>query len=514
MSNEFEVHGLLLRLIPPSLCKPEQKAQWEDDEGEESSTYTLLRKPTSLQEFNPYKQLAVWRENETLTYVVPFGGNSPHLSCEDRKSLTIELGKASPTLYIVGETEDAIVDTAAFFMSFHNWKDSIFHVSTIEDRFYFSGDRSSSSAQLFERISASEIRLTDLSLTAAQSTVLATKPYRISLTLDDCVFEDEGTAFVNALAKRTSSFGSLTFNGQGDDDEDQFGLSRDNLERLLQVKVLEHFGSPMIHEAELALDALCAKVKSVECGIFITYLDPNLLVNGLEGFDIVAENLALSFENEYQGGFPTKTLLAFFRHLGKLGHFKKIKFRFDFKPEVMKIPESIVQELIRTVFANRNLEVLDLTAKRGDLEWDAHLETLLDGLKDHSALRTLKINGSYDAFGRDFSYIRNLISHNRSITVMDKDERIHGDRYGIPAIYSLNRFYCGSKALVVEPPSERAPLVATALLQKCRFSLKRSALLLSDNTDALLDLIQAVPLDECEEALSTAYQVPKRPRRA
>ena len=86
----------------------------------------------------------------------------------------------------------------------------------------------------------------------------------------------------------------------------------------------------------------------------------------------------------------------------------------------------------------------------------ADSETVLHGVKDHKELRTLKLEGSYDAFGRDYIHLRQLLSHNRDITVTDYDGRLHTDRNVIDKLYSLNRFYRGSACLLTEPLWERS----------------------------------------------------------
>ena len=61
---------LLLGLVPSYLRKPEQVARWRVRG--ESPTYMLLRKHKSLEELNQneyYHQIAIWRENGTLTYL-------------------------------------------------------------------------------------------------------------------------------------------------------------------------------------------------------------------------------------------------------------------------------------------------------------------------------------------------------------------------------------------------------------------------------------------------------------
>ena len=97
-----------------------------------------------------------------------------------------------------------------------------------------------------------------MNLSAQQSIVLATRPHLIWLTLDGCEYEDYGTAFVDALETRTSSFGSLTFAGY-------MRFTDSNLRRLLQVDVFEHLTLPCLDDdGELALLPVAAKVDHLE----------------------------------------------------------------------------------------------------------------------------------------------------------------------------------------------------------------------------------------------------------
>jgi hypothetical protein len=77
------------------------------------------------------------------------------------------------------------------------------------------------------------------------SIVLATRPYPIDLKLNEnernvrqFSFQDKGTAFVEALAKRRSSlFGSLSIMNFIISDEDWTPISCENLERLFTLDV-------------------------------------------------------------------------------------------------------------------------------------------------------------------------------------------------------------------------------------------------------------------------------------
>jgi hypothetical protein len=105
---------VLLGLIPFHCCTPEQVPKWF--KARESPTYVLLRDPNGLHEFNQHEhEIAIWRDNHTLTYVSPPGNvDSP---VYNERYLTLKLGPGRPKIYIVGQTDQAVAETAAFFMN-------------------------------------------------------------------------------------------------------------------------------------------------------------------------------------------------------------------------------------------------------------------------------------------------------------------------------------------------------------------------------------------------------------
>ena len=95
----------------------------------------------------------------------------------------------------------------------------------------------------------------------AESIALATRPSCLWLYFLSCVLEDGGAAFVNELANRRSSFGSLTI--------DDYALNKDNFRRLLDVGsgIIDHLELPLSAD-RLGLLPLFAKVESLKFWIF------------------------------------------------------------------------------------------------------------------------------------------------------------------------------------------------------------------------------------------------------
>lgn len=110
-----------------------------------------------------------------------------------------------------------------------------------------------------------EVKLLSLKLNVEQSIVLATKPHPTRLAFMWCKFEGRGTAFVDALCNRKSSFGALVF-------EERTGLSDDNLEHLLQVVMTDHLRIPLLNDKDLALLPFSALVNSLNYDIYSSLL--------------------------------------------------------------------------------------------------------------------------------------------------------------------------------------------------------------------------------------------------
>jgi hypothetical protein len=293
--------------------------------------------------------------------------------------------------------------------------------------------------------------------------------------------------------------------------EGETGLEEENLRFLLRSEKVQKLTLPQLDE-DIVMLPFSAKVDHLDYEI----KSSALLDGDVQSLNIVTQKLGFTIFEEGDA-FPVEATLAFLRRLATLGHFVELKIRFTFDDDEMEveIPDCVVQEVIRTALANPKLQVLDLTSCDDDIvSWERHVETLLQGLKDHKKLRTLKINVDEDAFGSDYSLLRQFLTDNRNVTVMNEEDEIYTDEADIDELYSLNRFYRGSADLVVTPSSERLSLVATALMETFSSDFQCSALLLSDHADVLYDLVHDVRVDELEDGLSDQRDTSKRRRRA
>ena len=509
-SKEHEDHGYLLEVIPPFFCEPWQVPRW--NHGRDSPTYRLQRKPINLHELNRYGYgIAIWRDNGTLTYVTPCGSDD-HPD-DDLRCLSLVYFCRGPTLNITGLTDKAVAETAAYFMNLETptKHSSCLLVGTDHfDGYDFCAARVQCLQHIVEVAPSRAVKFQNVTLSAPQSAFLATRTHTTRLTLCRCQFEDEGTAFVDALENRKSSFGRLDFG-------DKVALNDENLKRLLQIEMIDHLGLPELKD-ELALLPFSTKAKYLDYDF--SSASSLLSEANLKSLHIVPSKLAFTIKEDGDA-FPTEVALSFLRRLADIGHFEelKVKFTFDDIQLEVDLPDCIVDEIIRTALANPKLQVLNLSTDDDQVEWDSHLETVFQGLKDHKGLRALTVDVDDDAFGPDYSHLQKFLSDHRNITVMDENDNIYSDDEGvIDELYSLNRFYSGSASLVVKPLSERTSLVSTALMEMASNDFQRSALLLSNHTDALYELVQYAQLDELleeNEVASSSIQgnVQKRRRR-
>ena len=210
-------------------------------------------------------------------------------------------------------------------------------------------------------------------------------------------------------------------------------------------------------------------------------------------------------------------MVSLFRRLADLGHLEELKYEFvpanagsDAVVDDRVAPDCVIQELIRTAHANSDLKVLHLDA--GSAFWSMHLTTILEGLKDHKGLCALRIDhtSAIESADPGFSHIRELILYNRFIDVTNGEGDFYTDGTSIDDIYALNRFYRGAVGLADDPPSERPLFVATALVEGASNDFRRSALLLSNHTDALVELVQFAQLDDESEGDGSSSPSKKR----
>ena len=109
--------------------------------------------------------MAVWRDNETLTYITPFRKDDSPEDFIKMLILSFPVGDERFTL-LSSPSACAVAEIAEFLVA--PSRHVCFDVET---------------------------------LSVEQSVVLATRLHSVQLTFEECTFEDKGNAFVNALQR-------------------------------------------------------------------------------------------------------------------------------------------------------------------------------------------------------------------------------------------------------------------------------------------------------------------------
>ena len=511
---------LLLECIPDKELSSEQRAFQRNRRASPFPMYRLLREPTRLDDFvrkTDNNGSCIWRENETIICI----GLSAYMQYDERNvccEIIIENGddeESRRTFAIYGKTDMAIAETATFFWSLTHLEETpdCLQIKMYESNFGRNFDFAKlKAAQLARILDANPNRCFDFHtgvFTKAQSVVLATRTYRLHLKLAafpvrraGLAFKDKGKAFVDALKKRTSSFGALGITGMS--------FSSANLERLLELEKIFEKLTVRLPEEDFVLPLFSAKVNALDYTIDMEYLEPE----DFHSLDIVAKDLQLKI---WIGGLRRwrEILISFWDRVADLGHFERLSFSihtslgFTFATMV-----TVAESLVRAIRANPKLTCLNLSDNfLGSFNWTPHLQGILQAMEDRSSLRTFIVDidkhRNLNLFGRrtaiidfntggtfQYSWLERLLSRNRSITVLDGSGNAISNGSSIDKLYLLNRLYHGSTKLAKEESTSLRPsLMATALLENATKNFQHTALLLSSHTDMLCEFMKDAKLE-------------------
>jgi hypothetical protein len=91
-------------------------------------------------------------------------------------------------------------------------------------------------------------------------------------------------------------------------------------------------------------------------------------------------------------------MVSFWQRVADLGHFTELKVKITLDQEL---------EIVQCV---PSCPILDLCDFYGNMDWSLHLCDLLEGLKEHKTLRTLKVHlyehEKEDPFGLNYCLLR------------------------------------------------------------------------------------------------------------
>lgn len=539
--------GPLLQLISRDRLSSQQKAFLQKKSSKRLPVYKLLREPTHFDEFDWKKRrrIAICRENGTVI-CVSHGFFEP---CSER-CVAFELDTVGEyCLYcaIYGETNTAIAETITFFWSL---KHSVNARTTLrvsvkryrfESIFDFAALQPDQLACILDSNPARYFAVPTGILSAEQSVVLATRPYPLQLELqgDGFAFNDEGTAFVDALEKRQSSFGLLYIIRH----QPGTPFGSDNLQRLVEFDIFETLGI-YFPDKQRALVPFLAKAAAVDYRVDARHFQPE----DFESLHIATNDLTVNFfldgefdqidDDDYGGDYYfndtewDRILISLFDRVAQLGHLERLCFsvhnrldQFDFfeDPYEFETPfdvdkvAPIAAALVRAIEGNPKLSHLDLSKSICKyLDWGPHLPTIAEAMEGHESLRGFIVQAKYEfaddhsesSTQPDYSWLERLLSRNRNITVLDGSADMISDGAKIDDLYALNYFFKGSAALVKVSTSLRSSLVAKALTKSARKNLQYMALLLSNHTDSLCEFIQGTNLEDSH--IVSSVSVPQR----
>ncbi|GAX17895.1 hypothetical protein FisN_18Hh101 [Fistulifera solaris] len=503
----------LLELIPVDQLSEEQKAFRPSNETR-MPLYRMRRDPTFWGEifhdgaFFDH-DLAIWRENRTLLCIVNHDCWRPSGFREQNISFTLykdyEAGRYDGVdLEIYGKTDATIVETATFFWSLKQGECEegrlrMPSLPTIQPE---------QLARIFDANPDMHFEFEEGTWSAEQSVILATRSFPLNVKLVWVSFEDNGTAFVNALETRQQySFGmfSMTFC-----DAEHVPLSRENVQRFLKLNLaFEKLEIGML-ESECAFLPFSVKSNALVYEIELTSLE----ASDFESLDIIAEDLFLKFNLGMTFEWD-EHLVCFFHRLAELGHFERLRISVNegYLGCIIHDDTSHVAEaLITAITANHKLKCLDLSDSYRCLEWFAHFQGIFKAMEDHKGLREFHLkklvpqiyNDDIDCDESDgsesepaaYEWLRQLLSRNRKIVVYNSSGKRCSNGEAIDTIYLLNDILNGSTDLVKESTSLRPLLVATALVESTSRKFLHSALLMSNHADMLCELMQVVNIEE------------------
>jgi hypothetical protein len=482
----------LLQLIPKSRRSRRQKKLLPIKHAGNVPIYKLLRAPTYLEELGwkeKDQEVILWRENQTAICI---GKQKWHPMRDFLRHATfeIETDEWCVCCTICGQTDAAIVETTSFFwptQSRENKPLSLLNLSfsANEHPFDFAA---LTGVQLAQIIDANPMKnlFWETHINAEQSEVLASRLYSFHLVLGGkhFAFTDGGTAFVQTLEQRTSSFGSLElrcFPGFSP-------FSRMNLQRLLGLSNIFEKLTVNCLDEEFALFPFAAKVPELDCMVEANHFQPD----DIRKLDIWTKNLSLTIFS-HEADNSVEAWIAFFTRMAKLGHFESLRLiifpRFMVHERDLASAKvaAVAEALACVIKENRNLIDLYLwTPCYFDLA--QHIQKIFKAMEEHESLERFFVN-KYPVEDPDFNWLEPLLLRNKKISVIDCSSRGYPKGSRIDRLSKLNGMYRIWAPLM----TESAEVVKAGFAElTTESSLLFSAYFLSENQGMLCELVEGI----------------------
>ncbi|GAX16381.1 hypothetical protein FisN_10Hu401 [Fistulifera solaris] len=528
----------LLKRIPEEILSPQQKFFRPIKSSFPLPVYQFVREPISLDEvvWKSYYNTAlcpftIWRDNETIICIA-----GVFLNNQERKVwLTLEWdNKFVCQCTIFGKTDAAIADTIAFLCSLpYSGESKLIFESFLNDdtnqpphHFRLTALQPEHLARILDANPKRQFEIASGVWSPEQSVVLATRSFPVNLHFTNShnvsgapTLADGGTAFVEALEKRRSSFGFLYLT---------WGIlsvafSHDNLKRLFQVGVFEKLRIETGREKELVLLPFSAQANE----LFYTCIAEDIELEDFNSVKILARAIRLNFYFRHWKGW-NKVLAAFFDRVAESGHIEILSFAVvclndSIEDNVDEDMPLVVDALINAIIANPSLNYLNLNGCCDAVNWTPHLQRIFRALEEHPGIRTIYLNpwsvdddnddgasnynyGDSDVESDDYSdgefyrvrhvdlsWVEHLISRNRYITVLNPSGNRITNGTTLDKLYEVNHIYQGSEQLTKVSNTElRVFYVATALTERVSHNFQYIGLTLSMNTDTLCELVDNI----------------------
>ncbi|GAX29362.1 hypothetical protein FisN_16Hu201 [Fistulifera solaris] len=463
--------------------------------------YKFLREPMSLDEFcwkEMHHHCLFWRENETVIVI----GDEAYKRHTER-NVCFELYHAGKRRKVAGcifgDDDEKIAETLAFFLSLKDGGKNgarleiDFNMST--SSFCMSALQPEHLAQILDANPTRQYMLQAGIWTPEQTAILGSRPYPLHLTLtrsgfgegSGFRFKDGGAAFVDALAGRQSSFGTLIFDFHCD--RETVPLTLPSVKRLVEVGTFDKL-SMGIWSRSCVLSPFSAKTNSLLYVIDEMFIEPA----DFSALDIVAKDLTINFVIRRRVRDYGELLISFLTRVAQLGHFEKIYFSVQsckwFKFDKIA---PVAAALVNVIEGNPNLKHLDLSNTFMPWNWGPHLENVFKALEEHKMLRTFAVP-RYPPEDPTYSWLEQLLSRNRMISVVNRSGKKCLNGSSIDRLYLFNQFFHGSESLVKESPTLRPLLVPTALIESV--CMKHTTLLLSNHADKLCEFLNDLDVDD------------------
>jgi hypothetical protein len=409
-----------LELIPDEELSSEQKDSHTVRGRDKLPMYKLLREPSSLDDFdwNILQGITIWCSNRTVICV---SESAYSRFREHFVYFTLHnVGRYKELkCSIYGENDEAVAETVTFFWSLkHSGEDDpcleIDH-SIIRDVYGFDVG-SLQGEQLIRILEANPTRQICFRtgyFGAENSAILATRPCPLNLkiSLHHFAFSDDGTAFVDALEKRTSSFGTLILQL----DTDGWPFDHTNINRLLRLNVFEKLAFCSLND-DMVFLPFSTQVKTLEY-----YIEENHFPKtGFESVDIVAKDLRLKVCLNGADNWD-ELLVSILNRVASLGDMERFDFSVHYyggeiHPEEFDMLENyscvqvsrVAEALVRVIKANPKMTYLSLSRSHCRWDWSPHLQSIFKSLEDNEGLRVFVVD-KYPSEDSNYSMLKQLL---------------------------------------------------------------------------------------------------------